>query len=288
MTKLKAYLILGFLALIWGSSFKLMKEGLYSFDAYQVAALRMVLSGITFLPFVPYRKIFKLGKDFKYFLLAGFAGNAIPAVLFTTAQTQISSSLSGALNSLTPFFTLLVGVLFLGVPLYRNRVFGVFLGLVGALMLLITDDLNIDLATLPYASLAIIATVLYGINVNIIKHKLHAYNSLMVASVPIFFVAIPNFIFLMIYGLPEFQWEQVQFLKSAGAISILSLIGTTITLIIFNVLIKHTTAVFASSVTYLIPVVALAWGYADNESIGYLQLGGLSLVLIAIWLVRQK
>lgn len=288
MTKIRAYVILVILALIWGSSFKLMKEGLLTFDNYQVAALRMVLSGISFLPFIPYRQLFQFGKDFKYFLIAGLAGNAIPAYLFTTAQTQIASSLAGALNSLTPFFTLLVGVLFLGIPLYRNRLLGVSLGLIGALMLLITDDLHLDWKTFPYSAMAIFATILYGINVNIIKHKLHSYDSILVASLPIFLVAIPNAIFLAIYGLPEFQWQEPTFINSSLAVLVLSLVGTSISLVVFNVLIKHTTAVFASSVTYLIPVVALTWGLLDGETIGWIQIIGLGLVLLAIWLVRQK
>jgi len=277
------YIFLGILAIIWGSSFILMKEGLKHFSSYQVAAMRISFAGIALFPFVKWRKVVIKPVDFKYFAISGILGSAIPAFLFTAAQTKISSSLAGAINGLTPLFALLVAVVFVGVKFNKLKVYGVIMGLLGAFFLIVGKELNFDV---KYTSLAILAVVCYGINVNIIKQKLNDYPPRLVAALPLAIIAIIG-IGVMLYLGFDVSWDQEQDVKSLVAIVVLAIVGTSLSLVMFNRLIQQTNTVFATSVTYLIPIVALFWGFLANETISLNQLIGLGFILIAIWLIRK-
>ena len=277
------YVFLGILAIIWGSSFILMKEGLKHFSSYQVAAMRISFAGIALLPFVKWRKVVIKAGDLKYFIISGILGSAIPAFLFTAAQTKISSSLAGAINGLTPLFALLVAVVFLGVKFNKHKVYGVIVGLLGAFFLIVGKELNFNI---KYTSLAVLAAVCYGINVNIIKQKLNDYPPRLVAALPLAIISIIG-IGVMLYLGFDVSWDQEQNIKSLVAIVILALVGTSLSLVMFNRLIQQTNTVFATSVTYLIPIVALFWGFLANETISSNQMIGLGFILIAIWLIRK-
>ncbi|MDG2455666.1 MAG: DMT family transporter [Bacteroidia bacterium] len=277
------YLFLGILALIWGSSFILMKEGLKIYTSYQVAAMRIAFAGIALLPFVSWKKLEIKEGDFKYFIISGFLGSAIPAFLFTAAQTKISSSLAGAINGLTPLFALLVGILFLGLKFNKFKMYGVIFGLLGAFFLIVSKELDFDIR---YALLAVGAALCYGINVNIIKQKLDKYPPLLVAAFPLAMISVFGLGLLIYLGF-EFDTGNTQHLKSVAAIALLAILGTSLSLVMFNRLIQQTNTLFATSVTYLIPIVALFWGFLANEHITPSQIGGLLCILVAIWLIRK-
>lgn len=277
------YIFLGILAVIWGSSFILMKEGLKHFSSYQVAAMRISFAGIALFPFVKWRKVVIKTGDLKYFIISGILGSAIPAFLFTAAQTKISSSLAGAINGLTPLFALLVAVVFVGVKFNKLKVYGVIVGLIGAFFLIVGKELNFDI---KYTSLAVLAAVCYGINVNIIKQKLNDYPPRLVAALPLAIISVIG-IGVMLYLGFDVSWDQEQDVKSLVAIVLLAVVGTSLSLVMFNRLIQQTNTVFATSVTYLIPIVALFWGFLANEAISSNQIIGLGFILIAIWLIRK-
>ena len=277
------YVFLGILAIIWGSSFILMKEGLKHFSSYQVAAMRISFAGIALIPFVKWRKVVIKTGDLKYFIISGILGSAIPAFLFTAAQTKISSSLAGAINGLTPLFALLVAVVFVGVKFNKLKVYGVIVGLLGAFFLIVGQKLNFDI---KYTSLAVLAAVCYGINVNIIKQKLNNYPPRLVAALPLAIISIIG-VGVMLYLGFDVSWNQEQDVKSLVAIVLLAVVGTSLSLVMFNRLIQQTNTVFATSVTYLIPIVALFWGFLANETISSNQMIGLGFILIAIWLIRK-
>jgi drug/metabolite transporter (DMT)-like permease len=278
------HLLLGILAIIWGSSFILMKEGLKVFSSYQVAAMRISFAGIFLLPFVNWKKAKIEKSDLKYFIVSGFLGSALPAFLFTAAQTKISSSLAGAINGLTPLFALVVGVFFLGVKFNKLKIYGVVFGLIGAFFLVIGKQMNFDIG---YTLLAVLATVCYGINVNIIKQKLNDYPPLLVAALPLAIISVAGVGILIYLGIDFPNVYKFQFNKSLTAILLLAIIGTSLSLILFNRLIQQTSTLFATSVTYLIPIVALFWGFLADEQIQWTQLAGLASILTAIWLIRK-
>lgn len=283
---LPIFLIL-ILAFIWGSSFILMKEGLKSLTAFQVAALRLFVAGVFFIPvfIVHFRKVDP--KDYKILLLSGLTGSGVPAFLFTTAQMHINSSTAGALNALTPIFTWLIGVLFLALPFEKRKAYGVGLGFIGALFIILMKPGSSGIQAETEGLLVVLATFLYGINVNIIKHRLGHYNPWIVAALPIvFMLPLASFV-LWSNDFFETSYESAQDLKSVGAIVLLGLVGTAISLVLFNRLIQMTNAVLASSVTYLIPVFALFWGVLDQEQTGMYQFVGMLLILIGIAIIRS-
>jgi drug/metabolite transporter (DMT)-like permease len=277
------YITLGLLAIIWGSSFILMKEGLKFYSSYQIAAMRISFSGLALIPFVNWKKLDIKRSDYKYFIISGFLGSAIPAFLFPLAQTRISSSLAGAINGLTPLFALIVGVIFLGVKFSRLKAFGVIFGLIGAVFLIIGQDIQFEFR---HVMMAIVATLCYGINVNIIKQKLDSYPPLLVAALPLAIISVAGFAVLGYLGL-NINVNDMQFIYSFSATLLLAFIGTSISLIMFNRLIQQTNTVFATSVTYLIPIVALFWGLFDHEQILYNHFIGLVFILGAIWMIRK-
>jgi drug/metabolite transporter (DMT)-like permease len=176
-----------------------------------------------------------------------------------------------------------VAVVFVGVKFNKLKVYGVIVGLLGAFFLIVGQELHFDI---KYTSLAVLAAVCYGINVNIIKQKLNDYPPRLVAALPLAIISIIG-IGVMLYLGFDVSWDQEQDVKSLVAIVLLAVVGTSLSLVMFNRLIQQTNTVFATSVTYLIPIVALFWGFLANETISSNQMIGLGFILIAIWLIRK-
>lgn len=289
MKRFLPFVLLVILALIWGSSFKLIKEGLIALSPLQLAGLRIGIAGMVFWPIV-FSHLRKLRKeDVKWAVLAGFLGSGIPAFLFAISQTKVSSSAAGALNAMTPLFTLIIAAAFTGYQMTRPKVLGVLTGLIGALLIIfIRSDGNFE-ADFKFALLIVLATVCYGVNINLIKSKLISYKPLVIATVPLFAVSVAALIAFFGSGGTEVLTDlHGQNLRSVAAIVFLGILGTSIALILFNRLIQLTDALFSSSVTYLIPVVAMVIGWMDNEDISSYQIIGLALILLGIYLINRR
>lgn len=276
------------LALTWGSSFILMKRGLIYFSPTEVAAFRISVAMLVLLPIALRNLSSFKGKVLPLFL-AGLFGNAIPAFLFALGQTQISSSLSGMLNSLTSLFTLLIGILFFGMAAMRWQIIGVIVALIGALGVIGFENLTQFSDAGKYSLLIIIAAGCYGIGVNVIKSKLHDVKPTHITSLSFLMVGPPLFIYLLLgtnflntLSTNTESWLGVFYL------SLLAIVGTAIAVIIFNRLIKETTAVFATTVTYLIPIVALGWGFVDGERVTMTQVSFMALILVGIFLINSS
>jgi len=274
------------LSIIWGSSFVLMKEGLTALSAYQVASLRMLFSGLVLLPFAisAFKKIPK--EKMGIVFLAGFIGNFIPAYLFCIAETNIDSSLAGILNSLTPLFTILVGLSFFNTNINKQKMIGVIIGFIG-LCLLFAAGKNISFQNLGFASLVLVATFFYGLNVNVVGKYLKNIRAIDIVSVAFAFLIIPSALILYISGYFSMSFDNPHFQQATLASIVLGVIGTSIASILFYMLIKRSTIVFASMVTYGIPVIAVAWGVYFGESISLLQVGSLLIILAGVYIVNK-
>ena len=285
--KLYSWVILIGLALIWGSSFILMKRGNEVFSWEQVAALRIFIAFLFLIPFM-FNNLKKGDfKDWKGFLAVGLFGNFIPAFLFTRAEMGLSSSLTGMLNSLTPLFTLIIGVLFFQSKTKLINVIGVIIGFIGAIGL-ISAGKDIDLfRNFSFAVYVIIATICYGLSVNIIKRYLSPVNPVTITTGAFLLVGPPAGLYLFITDFIT-RLSTPFALEALGFICILAIFGTALSVILFNMLIKNTTALFASSVTYLIPIVAMFWGIFDGEHIDFLHFMWILLILAGIYLVNKK
>lgn len=288
-TRFINWLILIVLALIWGSSFILMKRGLDVFSSDEVAALRIFIAFLFLSPllFKHFKK--ELISHWKGFLGMGMLGNFIPAFLFTKAETGISSSLTGMLNSLTPLFTMLLGVLLFKTKTKLINAIGIFIGFIGAICLLLIGNNEETNANVLFGLYVVLATICYALSVNIIKKELGTVNSITATVWAMFFIGPLAGVYL--FGFTDFIMDlknNSQAFASLGYVSLLAIFGTAISVIIFNVLIKNTNALFASSVTYLIPVVAMVWGIADGEVVLPLHFVCIGVILLGVYLVNQK
>ena len=274
------------LSIVWGSSFILMKEGLTALSAYQVASLRMLFSGLVLLPFAvsAFKKIPK--EKMGIVFLSGFIGNFLPAYLFCIAETSIDSSLAGILNSLTPLFTILVGLTFFKTPINKQKIIGVIIGFIG-LCLLFAAGKNISFQNLSFASLVLVATFFYGLNVNVVGKYLKNIRSIDIVSVAFAFLIMPSAFILYMTGYFSMSFHEIAFQKATIAGIVLGVVGTSIASILFYMLIKRSTIIFASMVTYGIPVIAVAWGVYFGESISILQIGSLFIILAGVYIVNK-
>ncbi|MGD1847176.1 MAG: DMT family transporter [Salibacteraceae bacterium] len=280
------WLTLAVLAFVWGSSFILMEKGLETFDSFEVGALRVFLAFLVLSPVallhlkeIPRKAIGPL-------LVVGLCGNGIPAFLFTTAQTQIASSFAGMLNSLVPLFALLIGVLFLAKRAKIKAWLGVLLGLVGAIVLFISKGTEDLFANGFYGLLVVLATICYAVSVNVIHHYLADMRSIVITAVALLMVGPISGVYLLFTDIGTDITTKPEGWNSVMYIAFLGIFGTAAAVALFNWLIKRTSVLFATSVTYLIPIVAIFWGFLADEDIGYGQLQGLALILGGVYLTN--
>ena len=283
----KKWFYLTLLALIWGSSFILIKRGLIALTPFQLGSLRMVCAA-TFLLAIGYKTLptIPLGK-WKFIALTALFGTFIPAFLFSIAQTEIDSTVSSILNSLTPLNTLILGFLLFGVRFRRNQIFGVIIGLIGSALLILNGALNHPDQNYYYAILLVIASLCYAANVNLIKQYLSDLTPLAISTGNFVVMLFPALAILIFSGFFN-QLNEPEIQLSIGYIVILGVVGTGIANILFFKLIQMSSPVFATSVTYLIPVVAFFWGLVDNEMLTPVQFLGALIILGGVYLSSKK
>ena len=275
------------LALVWGSSFILIKKGLIGLTAFQLGSLRIIFAAV-FLVLIGFKSLSKIPAfKWKYIALTSLFGTFIPAYLFAIAQTEIDSSVSSILNSLTPLNTLILGALFFGLQFKRNQIFGILIGLIGSALLILNGAIHHPEQNYYYAVLVLIASICYAVNVNLIKKYLHDLSPLSITTGNFMVLFFPASLILFFSGFFEVLHD-VKVQEAVLFIMILGVVGTGIANILFFKLIQMSSPVFATSVTYLIPVVAFCWGLLDNEMLTPIQFFGAFIVLIGVYLSAKK
>ncbi len=291
----KYWLLLLLLSLIWGSSFILMKTAMYNdegasiFSSNQVATLRILIASIALLPFGLFaiRKV-NFKKDLFSFVIVALCGNLLPAFLFTYAETGITSGLAGMLNSTTPIFTIFIALIIFNDQISARQFTGAFIGVLGVTALIYFGKQNSLSGEWSHIISVVCATLCYAISLSVIRYKLSHYKSLDIASVAFLLLLFPAIgLFFLEDTISVFKnTEDVR--NGFGSILILSLVGTALALFIFNTIIKNTSALFASSVTYFIPIVAVIIGLFFNERINGLQIGGMLIALMGVFIANSK
>lgn len=281
------WVLLSILSLIWGSSFILIKKGLIGLSPIQLGSLRILFAGF-FLILVGFKSLSKISfQQWKFIALTAFFGTFIPAYLFAIAQTEIDSSVSSILNSLTPLNTLVLGSLAFGLHFRRNQIIGVIIGLIGSALLILNGAMNHPEQNYYYALLVIIASICYATNVNLVKKHLSGMAPLSITTGNFLVLLLPAALilyftdFLNVVSIPQVQHSML-------FIVVLGVIGTGIANIIFFKLIQLSSPVFATSVTYLIPIVAFFWGLLDHEMLTPIQFVGAFIILIGVYLSAKK
>ena len=281
------WIILVSLAFIWGSSFILIKKGLEGLTPFQLGSLRIIFCAV-FLLIVGFKSLTSIAQhQWKYIALTSLFGTFIPAYLFAIAQTQINSSVSSILNSLTPLNTLVLGALVFGLDFKRTQIFGVIVGLIGTMLLIFNGAISNPGQNYWYTILILIASVCYATNVNLIKKYLSDMKPLTITTGNFLVMLVPAFCILLLTDF--FSIIHLNEVKhSMLFVALLGIVGTGIANVLFYKLIQISSPVFATSVTYLIPIVAFFWGLFDNEMLTAMQFFGAFIILIGVYLANKK
>jgi drug/metabolite transporter (DMT)-like permease len=287
-TKAFNWAIFILLSIIWGSSFILMKQGLIALSAFQVASVRIISSGLVLLP-IAIRHIRKVprGKLFIIFL-SGVQGSLLPAYLFCLAEEHIDSALAGTLNALTPVFMIVAGVLFFKSRATFNNILGILISLTGSVLLFFAQPGFHEHSNIIDVLFVVLATIMYGINVNMVGKYLKDIPSLHIAAIALALNAIPALIVLCFTGYFHEDIFSMPMLISTGYACVLGVMGTAVASIIFYMLIKRTGGVFSSMVTYAIPLVAVMWGLLLGEKVGWKQVVCLAILLSGVYIANMK
>lgn len=281
------WLIFLFICLTWGSSFILMKKGLLAFTPVEMAILRVGIAALAFLPvYLLHARRHIAWNKLGYIALVGILGNGLPAIFYAIAQTRVESSVAGILNSLTPIFTWTIGVVLFAAAFRLRHLTGVLTGFAGAALIVLFNhrfQLSIDAFTL----FIVVATVCYGFSANIVKRYLQDVHPVALSAVAMLTIGAPALAASGFTGIYDtLLYDRAAFWPFMAIVA-LALVGTVLANMLFFRLIQRTSAVFASSVAYLIPVTALGWGMLDGEALAVIHLLGMSLILTGVWLLHK-
>jgi drug/metabolite transporter (DMT)-like permease len=285
--KLFNWLLFITLCIVWGSSFILMKEGLKELSAYEVAAMRMFSGGLVLLPFAlrSFKRMQR--KDLGLLIGSGMLGSFIPAILFCVAETKIDSALAGMLNALTPLFVITIGALFFKSGVAWKKFIGVLIGFSGMLLLFLAQKKDSGNSDVFLASLIVLATLCYGLNVNMTNRFLKHVPSLDIAAIAFVSLITPAGLVLFFAGFANHDFTEASVIRAVGASAVLGIFGTAVATILFYMLMKRAGPLFSSTVTYGIPFVAIAWGLLAGETIGQLEIVGLFIILSGVYLTNR-
>lgn len=281
------WFLMFFLAAIWGASFLFIKRSVTIYSPVQMAMWRMVFATVIYLPIAAayWSKID--WKRWKPLVIVAFCGSAIPNFFFAVAQQHVNSSLAGVLNSLTPLFTLMLGTAFYGMEFSRDKVLGVIIGLIGAIVLVLFNASSWISGNAFFASLCVLATVCYAINANTVNTYLRDQHPAGIASAAFMITGGFFMIGLWFSGGWDVAWQHPDGFIGLGYIFYLSAVGTVIGSILYYIILQRTSAIFATSVTYLLPIGAIAIGALDGEAIGWVDVLGTAVILLGVYLARK-
>ena len=286
--KLNKWFYLIALSLIWGSSFILIKKALVGLEASQLGSLRIIFSSI-FIFLIAWRNIFSIKKiEWKWITISAFLGSFFPAFLFAFAEKEIDSSVASIINSIVPLNTLILGMIIFKIESTKRQIIGVLVGFFGTYLLISSGlKLNPD-QNYNYAGLVILCSFLYALNVNIIKKYLHHLSALTITVGHFTAIILPAVLVFLFSDFEFSSLEKDEVKTSIFYVFILALFGTALAKIIFNKLIKISSPVFASSVTYSMLIVSIFWGIVDGEKFSVYQLIATLIIVFGVILTNKK
>jgi len=287
LTKNNKWFLLTLLSLIWGSSFILIKKGLIGLNPFQLGALRIIFAALFLLVVGRKSLSFVPKKKWKYIALTSVLGTGLPAFLFAYAETGLPSGITGILNSLTPLYTLLIGFFLFGLVFRSNQILGVLLGMTGCFILVFNSNNAAGETNYFYVSLVVIATICYAINTNVVKKHLSNISPLSIVTGNFVVLLVPALLILLSSNFTQIV-TQAEVQHAILFIIVLGMLGTGVANILYFQLIQITSPLFASSVTYFIPIVAMGWGLIDHERLNLFQIIGTIVILSGVYMASKK
>jgi drug/metabolite transporter (DMT)-like permease len=293
-SKKLSWIILLVLSIIWGSSYFLIKTALFASDGSirlepdQLGALRIMISGLILIPLMPWKRIQSLKKHYLNLFMAGLIGTGIPSFLFAFAQQDISSSLAGMLNATVPVWTVLLGITIYRTKFTKPQIIGLLVATIGLVIVSNKTGFNNGTFSIIALCLLLTGTFCYALNLNFIKFTLKDVDSLNITTISTACLAPIGFGYLYFNDFHLNLVNNPNIMDGVWPVIILSVFGTALALILLNKLIKISSPIFASTVTYIIPMVAIFIGWLDNELITLLQLSGMAFLLAGVYLINRK
>ncbi|KXH83409.1 DMT family transporter [Chryseobacterium kwangjuense] len=283
------WILLIVLTVIWGSSFILIKKSLEHFNPYQVGALRVLIAGIILMPVaISKYKLFPK-EHLKWLILAAFTGNFIPMFLFPIAETEVSSSIAGIINSMMPIFVIIVGALVWKFDTTKKQIIGTMISFAGVCLLAFGGDGEGGKFKLIPILLLLLATLCYAVSTTTVKSKLMGVSSTILSafvfSFVLFFPSIISLAFTGFFSTFSFNEDHMMGLMF---VSLLSIFGTGLAMTLNYRLLKVSTPLFASTVTLLMPIVAIIWGFLDGEKLSIMQFVGAAVIIGGLIFLRSK
>lgn len=279
------WIVFVILAFIWGASFILIKKSLISFSSGDVGLLRITISGLTFLPFLFFSKFRLPLRKWPLAILISIVGNGIPAFMYAAAETRLGSAVTGVLNSLSPIFALIIGVLFFKLVMNRNHLLGIFFGCAGLITLVISED---DWSVSAYIIFIILATLCYGLSANLVKYFAGDLNPIAISATGfVCLTALMLPVGFITGTFPKLVSPDTQSVALVALI-VLSLFGTVLANVMFYWLIQRSGVMFSTAIAYAMPVMAIVWGSLDEEKFTWLHGIGFAFILTAIYTLRKK
>ena len=284
----KKWIYLFILSIIWGSSYILIKKSLEGLTPLQVGSLRVVFTTLTLL-IIGYPTIKKVPKKkWKWIILTGYIGSFFPSFLFAFAQTEIDSGITAILNSLTPLATLVIGLCFFKLIINKKQVSGIIIGLIGSgLLVLESSSINPE-QNYFFVGLILLASTFYAISLNMLKAHLQDVSPVAIALGNFLCILPPSILVLFFSGFENINFSVKQVQISIVYVVILSIVGSAFAKIVFNKLVQISSPIFASSITYTLPVVALIWGVLDGEVMNINQILAALIILLGVYLSNKK
>ena len=286
--KLNKWFYLISLSLIWGSSFILIKKALVGLEADQLGSLRIIFSSIIII-LIAWKRLSKITKlEWKWIAISAFLGSFFPAFLFAFAEKEIDSAVASIINSIVPLNTVIIGMVLFNIRSTKRQIIGVLIGLAGTYMLIMSGiKLNPDQNYL-YSGFVILCSFLYALNVNIIKKYLQHLSALTITVGHFAVIIIPAVIVFYFSDFDVNSLRNQETIDSIIYVLILAVFGTALAKILFNKLIKISSPVFASSVTYSMLIVSIFWGLVDGEKFSIYQLIATIIIILGVLLTNKK
>lgn len=285
--RLWQWVLLLFVSFVWGASFILMKRGLESFSPMQLGTMRIFFAFLFLLPLF-FKRIKKFNKKYiKPLLIISILGNLFPAILFALAQTKVSSSMAGMLNTMFPLIALIIGTIFYGTKTEKHRIFGIFVGLVGTVGIIFSNGFSFSDDGVLYSGFIVIATIFYAISINEIKINLSKLDGITI-TVFAFMISGPIAGTYLFFSDFTEALAKPNFNENLIYVILLAFGGSAVAVTLFYLLIDYVDVIFASLTTYIIPIFAILWGLLDNESVTIIQIVFMFIVFIGIYLVNKK
>ena len=284
----KKWFYLAILSLIWGSSFILIKKGLVGLNSVQLASLRMIFAA-SVIYIYSYNSIKKIPKkSWKWIVITAYLGTFFPVYLISYGQTEIESGLASIITTVTPINTLIIGIIFFSLTFSIKQLLGLFIGLVGAVLLLYeASETNLN-SNIYFSFFIYLTTVGYAASVNLIKKYLTNIPPEAVTAGIFLSISPPAIIVLYFSDFTDLNFQDPLILKSMFFVLVLGVFGSAIAQTLFNKFVKISSPIFASAVTYTMPVVAIFWALIDGEILSIMQFFATAIILIGVYLVNKR